>query len=188
MKAYKKSALVGLIVAVFNGCTTLGLGEQSEFRCNKIPDTGKCLPASEIYSLSEHSDDIEKEIKKREKDSDESSNEDGESNKIEVIEKHVTIPTMEQPVSIYNPPKIARIWVAPYIDDSGDLNMASYIYLKVKEGNWSVGSGNQSFKSPNLFPLQGMTQENQKNRMPQYQTSEHLIDQAKLIPQVYEKR
>jgi type IV conjugative transfer system lipoprotein TraV len=40
---------------------------------------------------------------------------------------------------ILRPPKIARIWIAPWIDGNGDLYMESYIYTEIEGKRWIIG-------------------------------------------------
>lgn len=40
---------------------------------------------------------------------------------------------------ILRPPKIARIWIAPWIDGNGDLNMGSFIYTEIEGKKWIFG-------------------------------------------------
>jgi conjugal transfer pilus assembly protein TraV len=146
----KNIILILSVLSILSGCTTLGIGERSEFTCSAIPKGGHCLPASKFYELTEDSDNVEEALAL-------AALEDGGSvvyTKFDKEDPKIILPTMDQPVSVFTPPEIARIFVSPYIDDDGDLNMASYIYVVVTEGKWSVGSGSSSFQSPNLFPLQ----------------------------------
>jgi conjugal transfer pilus assembly protein TraV len=41
---------------------------------------------------------------------------------------------------ILRPPKIARIWIAPWIDGNGDLYMESYIYTEIEGKRWIIGN------------------------------------------------
>lgn len=42
-------------------------------------------------------------------------------------------------VPIRSAPKVMRVWVAPWIDEEGDLHQEGYIYLVVNQGEWAVG-------------------------------------------------
>lgn len=156
-----------LMVSSITGCTSLGLGEETEFKCNvETPDL-PCTSASELYRLSESDAGVsaawkkEQQKKKAVEDkiaSDQKAaneNTDGEV-KEETPTPDVLLPSPEQPVAIYDPPKVARIFVAPWKDSSGALNMTSYIYMIGKEGGWSFGENGVEFADPNLHPLQVM--------------------------------
>jgi hypothetical protein len=40
---------------------------------------------------------------------------------------------------ILRPPRIARIWISPWIDSSGDLHMESFIYTEIEGKKWVIG-------------------------------------------------
>ena len=45
----------------------------------------------------------------------------------------------EEKFPILRPPKIARIWIAPWIASSGDLNMGNFIYTEIEGKKWILG-------------------------------------------------
>lgn len=45
----------------------------------------------------------------------------------------------ETPRPIRSAPKIMRVWIAPWIDDEGDLHQEGFLYMVVDEGKWAVG-------------------------------------------------
>ena len=66
------------------------------------------------------------------------------------------------------PAKVMRIYIAPFEDNSGSLNMPGYVYVEVQKRRWSVGAHAQ--KQPaNITPLQIRTrslEEAKKNKKP----------------------
>jgi conjugal transfer pilus assembly protein TraV len=52
-------------------------------------------------------------------------------------------------------PKVLRVWVAPWIDDNGDLHDQSYFYTQVSSGAWTIEASRKriidDFKP--VFPL-----------------------------------
>lgn len=56
-------------------------------------------------------------------------------------EKTITkdIQSSDKSIPILRPPKIARIWLAPWIDGSGDLHMESFIYTEIEGKKWVIG-------------------------------------------------
>jgi conjugal transfer pilus assembly protein TraV len=40
---------------------------------------------------------------------------------------------------IRSAPKILRAWIAPWIDDEGDLHQEGYVYVVVDHGAWTFG-------------------------------------------------
>jgi type IV conjugative transfer system lipoprotein TraV len=42
-------------------------------------------------------------------------------------------------VPLRSAPKILRVWVAPWIDEDGDLHQENFLYLVVDQGTWAMG-------------------------------------------------
>jgi conjugal transfer pilus assembly protein TraV len=57
--------------------------------------------------------------------------------------KNVPLPAAPVPEETLRPirsaPKIMRVWVAPWIDDEGDLHQEGYLYMVVDQGQWAIG-------------------------------------------------
>ncbi|MFQ5779170.1 MAG: TraV family lipoprotein [Nitrospiria bacterium] len=49
------------------------------------------------------------------------------------------LPSPDHPIPVRSAPKILRVWVAPWIDDEGDLHQEGYLYLVVNHGRWLFG-------------------------------------------------
>lgn len=49
--------------------------------------------------------------------------------------------------------RVMRIWIAPWVDNAGNLNMASRVYSEIEPKRWSVGA-RVNDNSTNFFPLQ----------------------------------
>jgi hypothetical protein len=50
------------------------------------------------------------------------------------------MPDTGEEIPILRPPKIARIWIAPWIDGNGDLYMESFIYTEIEGKRWVIGN------------------------------------------------
>ena len=50
-------------------------------------------------------------------------------------------PWMDKPLPIRSQAKVMRVWVAPYEDDSGDLNAPGLVYTEIEARKWNVGEG-----------------------------------------------
>lgn len=55
--------------------------------------------------------------------------------------------------AILEPAKVMRIYVAPYQDNSGSLNMPGYVYVEVQEKRWLVGE-DANINPAKITPLQ----------------------------------
>lgn len=54
----------------------------------------------------------------------------------EVIDNYVTPALPDSPVPIRTPAQVMRIWVAPYVDTSGDLIAPGFVYTEVESRRW----------------------------------------------------
>lgn len=155
--------LVGgcFLLGALGGCSTLGIGEESEFSCSRIVDYDGCVPVSTVYELSEDTDDI-RASKDRIEGIDKAEKGQGVSQLSgEPLPKY-TLPTPEQPVTILNAPKLARIWIAPWRDQSQVLQMASYAYLIIDNGGFEFGVESNELDDQVIFPLE-VTAGDEKN-------------------------
>lgn len=134
-----------------SGCTTLGLGEANDFSCANVPQVATCLPASELYELTENTDDIQQGLKNR---AGEVSQEGPVSAQTVDQNPRKVMPTFEQPLGIMRPPQVTRVWVAPWVDESEALHMPGYVFLTTDPGGWEFESGSKQIKQPNLYPLE----------------------------------
>jgi type IV conjugative transfer system lipoprotein TraV len=64
-----------------------------------------------------------------------------EDNKSTSGEKEIIkdITANEDMIPILRAPKIARIWIAPWVDGNGDLNMESFVYTEIEGKKWIMG-------------------------------------------------
>jgi len=72
-------------------------------------------------------------------------------------------PASEPPVPIRSAPKILRVWIAPWIDQEGDLHQEGYVYLVVDHGTWALGL---PAVEPEPVPKLGIMPENQSGDHP----------------------
>ena len=54
----------------------------------------------------------------------------------EIINNYVTPALPDRPVPIRTPAQVMRIWVAPYVDTSGDLIAPGFVYTEVESRRW----------------------------------------------------
>jgi len=64
-------------------------------------------------------------------------NEDKKNTSEKEIIKNITV--NEDRIPILRAPKIARIWIAPWVDGNGDLNMESFVYTEIEGKKWIMG-------------------------------------------------
>lgn len=68
----------------------------------------------------------------------------------------------EKPLRV--PPKIVRIWIAPWEDSDGDLHQPEYIYSEItdKKGRWLFGEKGSSAATQIIAPAQKEAEQEKK--------------------------
>jgi conjugal transfer pilus assembly protein TraV len=107
----------------------------------------KCDPITEVYEKKV----IGSEPHKREKVKKEK--------KEEVISEDVEVVrglSYEEGKPLRLPPRVIRIWIAPWEDSDGDLHQPSYIYSEIspKRGRWLFGEKETITTQPALRPME----------------------------------
>jgi len=64
----------------------------------------------------------------------------------------VPTPKMDDPTPIRTPSQVMRIWIAPWEDDDGDLNVSGYVYTELEPRRWMIGKP-ATPRNPSLSPL-----------------------------------
>lgn len=74
----------------------------------------------------------------------------------DVIRNYVTPALPERPVPIRTPSQVMRIWVAPFVDESGDFNAPGYVYTEIEPRRWVLAKEHET--AQNVFvPLDPKT-------------------------------
>ena len=76
-----------------------------------------------------------------------------------------TVQKIDDPTPIRTPSKVMRIWVAPWEDADGDLNVSGYLFTELEPRRWMVGKAAPSVAT-SLKPLQVVHREKEKKRIP----------------------
>lgn len=150
---FSRFGLIGLALAaaLLSGCSSLGLGN-SDYGCSGMPDGVRCLSAREVYELTSNGaapKSIET-VATRIGSSSGSTQSDLETGML----SHPAIPRAEQSAPIRVPSRVMRIWIAPWEDERGDLNLPGYVFTEIEPRRWEVGVPAPHTVSPVLRPLQ----------------------------------
>ena len=128
--------LVGLA-----GCST-------KYGCKGMPDDPICLSAVEAYQATDHAP-----VKPKGADNGAAS-----ANVTPTVSakgktsESVPTPKLEYPTPIRTPSQVMRIWIAPWEDDDGDLNVSGYVYTELEPRRWMIGKP-ATPRNPSLSPL-----------------------------------
>jgi conjugal transfer pilus assembly protein TraV len=163
MKTLLSAARVVIITAPLTlaGCASF-LADNDKFACGGMPQGVKCLNTKSIYNATNYKDYVTNEDVLRyggelpEGVTEEDLREDDEPKRRRfgkeadeartITEVHniphsvrSAAPMPEKNIPIRTPAKIIRIWIAPWEDDEGYLNMSGYTYTELEPRRWLVG-------------------------------------------------
>jgi len=167
LKNYTRLASAGFLMAALAGCSSLNVGE-SDFECSGMPGDFQggvaCASATEVYEMTNNGEvpnpvtPVE-EMKRQQQErlngtSQAPSDVDGQPAGVDPITQDYVTPALpNRPVPIRTPAKVMRIWVAPWEDTSGNLNVPGYVYTEIEPRRWTVGERAPT-ANPTLKPLQ----------------------------------
>lgn len=147
----KLLVLVG--IGAITGCSTLGYGHQ-DTHCEESPDAPNCQGPIENYEDTETTDHIPS-TQEEEAELEEEEKRVRELAALENRAAPVEPPMMDRTRPIRRPAKVLRIWVAPWVGESDQLNMPGYIYAEVEQRRWMIGEERpESAAGGNIHPLQ----------------------------------
>ncbi len=125
-----KRILIATGVAVLSGCTGFsGLDANSQFAC-KAPDGILCESMSGIYANAVAQNLPGQRVHRTSATSPQA-------------QPAASAPALlPRPLSsgtpLRTPPRVLRVWLAPWEDSDGDLHDQSYVYLTVDTGRWVI--------------------------------------------------
>lgn len=126
---------------LLSGCAALsGVGGSDKFSC-PAPDGISCKSVSEVYTML--SDKPEGEVKRqsgtgRERAPQAREAVYRESSSGQMYSTSVAPATGEPIMPLRTPPRVLRIWYAPWVDAQQTLHDQSYSYVQVDDGRWLV--------------------------------------------------
>lgn len=149
--------LLGLasVAVVMTGCASLNVGSP-EYGCSGMPDGVQCMSTRDVYNATNNGS-VPRPMKAGDEDQgDEPHAEVSPSPQRsgdEVIDTYVAPQLPNKPVPIRTPAQVMRIWVAPWEDDKGDLNVSGYVYTEIEPRRWVIGESTSNSDSV-IRPLQ----------------------------------
>lgn len=142
--------LIMFFSIVFTACS-------ARFACkDKVNIDGeRCDSITEVYEKKMVGDSVPQDRRKLEGDKKELT-EDVEAVRSLFYEE-------EKPIRL--PPRIIRIWIAPWEDSDGDLHQTSYIYSEIspKKGRWLFGEKEILTGQPLLRPVEKSSDEKKED-------------------------
>lgn len=143
------SLLLGL--ALLAGCSTFRPGN-SEYACPGLPDGVRCQSAREVYDMTSQGGAAGSIDAASERLS--ASPVASQSQQGTALNSHPAVPTARRTAPLRTPARVMRIWIAPWEDEQGDLNLPGYVFTEIEPRRWEVGVRAPPHPAPVLRPLQ----------------------------------
>ena len=156
--------LVSTLLIGLASCST-------QYGCKGLPEDPACLSAVEAYQITDKANSTVRP-------SDPTTPVTGKPRASTTLESETAsaamdnrrtnsapVPKIDDPTPIRTPSKVMRIWVAPWEDSDGDLNVSGYLFTELEPRRWMVGKAAPSVAT-SLKPLQVIHREKEKKRIP----------------------
>ncbi len=148
------------------GCTT-------QYGCKGLPEDPACLSAVEAYQITDKSNSTvrpnDASAPVMGKPGSSTSSAQGSASTLAGTDNRransAPVPKIDDPTPVRTPSKVMRIWVAPWEDSDGDLNVSGYLFTELEPRRWMVGKAAPSVAT-SLKPLQVVHREKEKKRIP----------------------
>ena len=146
----------------------------TQYGCKGLPEDPACLSAVEAYQITDKSNTTFRPSQKNSPTAEKQgettpSSASGSASTLVGTDNRRThsapLPKIEDPTPIRTPSKVMRIWVAPWEDSDGDLNVSGYLFTELEPRRWMVGKAAPSMAT-SLKPLQVIQREKEKERIP----------------------
>lgn len=151
---------LGLVALALSGCAATG---KKDFSCSGLPGNVTCLDSMTVYELT--SDPalkaaLQAEVQRRVENGEDMIDTQQvireliakRGNATKSAETSLMAP-ISQPMPVLEPARVVRIWIAPWIDQKGDLHMPGYLFSEITPRRWSFGEAEVSGATV-LTPLQ----------------------------------
>lgn len=166
----KNTILIGLSI-LMSGCALI----QDDYGCPGMPDDPVCMSTLNSYQATHNTTKISPDLKQERPK--ETSDDEASEAKSPILDNPsvptdahaMPTPVITDPTPIRTPAKVMRIWVAPWEDGDGDLNVSSYVYTELEERRWMIGS-----QAPIINPVFTPLQVQQRKEVKDTQKSDAL--------------
>lgn len=167
----KRPVLALAVTAALGGCA---LGE-SDYSCD-MPGGPTCMSLPEVYEATEHQSAISTPPEgegdhENQEDSNGDATAPGNAPGYPVpgypVHSYASpgrypgvepLPAPSDAVPVRTPARVARIWVAPWVDEDDVLYTGGYVYAEIQPRDWMIGEVRPA-RSARLRPLQVLTQQ-----------------------------
>ena len=128
-----------LLLPTLSACVNLaGLEGKSEFAC-KAPDGVVCTSVSGVYANALAGVLPAQQSQGQDQDQAKSTRTEAVAGEPRPYGATVSVTSTPAPgTPLLSPPKVLRLWLAPRVDEDGDLHDASYLYVMWHRGEWQI--------------------------------------------------
>lgn len=140
-------------------------GCSAKYGCKGMPDDPTCISAVEAYKATDKA-----KSSVHSSDTAPAASETAETAKPEPLVEPAPAPRIDDPTPIRTPSKVMRIWVAPWEDGDGDLNVSGFVFTELEQRRWMIGRSAPA-QSPSISPLQ-ILHRAKEDRRPSASTAE----------------
>lgn len=143
------TSLVAVACAALAGCSTLNTAGHEQFACD---ETDNCPTPFEVYNQTNVTPTQVKngrtpeswKVEKRGKGDEKSQTAmEIENLRLDLVSvapsSQAMVPADPAARPLREPSQVMRIWIAPWIDQTDNLNWPGYIYTEVTKRRWSYG-------------------------------------------------
>ena len=158
----------------------------TQYGCKGLPEDPACLSAVEAYQITDKANATVRPSQKNSPTAGKQgeptpSSSSGSASTLADTDNRRTnsapVPKIDDPTPIRTPSKVMRIWVAPWEDSDGDLNVSGYLFTELEPRRWMVGKAAPSVAT-SLKPLQVIHREKEKKSVPS-NADQARIDEAR---------
>ncbi len=124
-------------------------GCSAKYGCKGMPDDPTCLSAVDAY----HATESRIATVGATKEADKAASTKSSPSASAPVSESSPLPRIEDPTPIRTPSQVMRIWIAPWEDAEGDLNVSGYVYTELEPRRWMIGKSGPASHAM-LSPLQ----------------------------------
>lgn len=140
-------------------------GCSAKYGCKGMPDDPTCISAVEAYKATDKAKSTSHPATATP-----AASEAAATAMPETFVEPVPVPKIDDPTPIRTPSKVMRIWVAPWEDADGDLNVSGFVFTELEQRRWMIGKSAPT-QSPSISPLQ-ILHRAKEDRRPSASTAE----------------
>ena len=147
----KKLLLVTAVFSLLQGCASFDIGE-SEYGCSGMPVGVRCMSTRSVYEATNNGALLTAKTP-RETAAESTVAVDTSRAQDPLYRRYVAPNIPDAPIPIRTPTQVMRIWIAPFENDLGDLQITGTILTDIEPRRWVIGT-KPTLRQDSIKPLQ----------------------------------